>query len=98
MAAESVLNKADRLLGKPVPDTFDECIANLKELIQFYDNEFKPYYLSEEATAYEQTEMNKRLDSISEKFSVISAKMIQLKGGSRKKKRATRKLTRRRRF
>ena len=103
MAAESVLNKTDRLLGKPIPDAFDECIANLKELGDFYLKEFKPYRFSGSATSDEENKMDDKLALIATKLRDIGAKLTQLKaaaaaaGGSRKR-RATRKLRRRRRF
>ena len=97
MAAESVLNKADRLLGKPIPNTFDECIANLRELGDFYLNEFSQHRFSRNVTEDEGKKMDDRLVLITTKLREFTDKLTQLRGGSRKK-RATRKLRRRRRF
>jgi hypothetical protein len=98
MAEESVLNKTDRLLGKPVPDTFDECIANLRELGDFYLKEFKPHRFSGSATEDEENKMDDKLDLIAAKLRDIGAKLTQLKGGSRKRRGLTKKLRRKRRF
>ena len=98
MAAESTRFMADKLIRKPIPTTYAACRSDYTNLMNFYRNEFESFPFESDK------ERNDKRNSIADKLVALSAKMSELEAeleaskGGRRKRRATRKLRRRRRF